>query len=224
LAAELGLTLLANPVRSVDPDGAYHVILDRSAPTSKVRVLQKKLEQDDIFLEISYYGQQADAFRNAIQESISNVFSNDVEGVTIIKSGGTYHVFVLASSNSNDITKRVEDHVERIRLLFDAPSVSVKVDLDAGKPTATEFLATARRKAPATCEAMQSELAARGFPGLSLEWVNHQFDRLRKGNLLHRQPDRTYVLTHAGLQALGSGKGRNSPDVMRLLDLARREN
>jgi hypothetical protein len=221
-AADFGLALLVSPALSPDEDNVYHIILDRSSPNSKIRKLQANLELEGIGLQVGYYGESADVFRSALTESISKVFGSQIEGVTVFRSGGAYQVVIFADSDSGTLAAEAEEHVNQIRRLFDNPPVALRVELDVNKPTAVEFLFMARRKAPVICETMLEELSSRGFQGLTLEWINHQFDRLRKGGLLHRQGNRTYVLTQAGLQALGSGKGRNSPDVTRLLDLARR--
>lgn len=221
-AAKIGIALGANPVASPDGAGVYHVILDRAAPRAKVKRLERTLAVDGINLKLSFYGEPPDPFRSAIKESVSRTFGNRIEAITVFESGGSYQIIIIPGGDSVGLKADIESHVDEVRRLFDSPPVVLKVELEASKPTAVEFLAIARRKSPVDCQAMQAELGVRGFRSLTFDWINHQFDRLRKGGMLHRQADRTYVLTQAGLFALGSGKGRNSPDVSRLLDLARR--
>ena len=52
-------------------------------------------------------------------------------------------------------------------------------------------------------------------------WMAHMADSLRKSGLVVRLKSGKYALSLAGLMALGSAKNAKSPDISRLLDLAR---
>ena len=98
-----------------------------------------------------------------------------------------------------------------------------KIYLISQEPIATntEILAILRKFSPSNCEELGSHLVERGFSVPSTDWINRKLDALRKAGLLVRFSNRTYALTLDALHKLGTRKDRHSPDVSRLLALAR---
>jgi hypothetical protein len=117
---------------------------------------------------------------------------------------------------------RVHDHVRQFVQLFRLPPASVLSLGEIALPTKFELLAIIRLRAPVDCEALRDALVERGLTVPSLDWINRQFDALRKSGLVVRRSDRHYALTLDALKRLGTLKGHRSPDVQRLLALAKR--
>lgn len=115
---------------------------------------------------------------------------------------------------------RINEHVSQFVQLFRLPQASVLSLGDISLPTKFEVLAVIRAKSPINCETLRDVLIERGLTVPSLDWINRQFDALRKSGLVTRRNDRQYVLTLDALQRLGTSKSRRSPDVQRLLALA----
>jgi hypothetical protein len=117
---------------------------------------------------------------------------------------------------------RITAQIKKFAELYPVRAVHVNFTADAILATNFEILAVVRRYAPIGCEDLRDRLLARDFSVPSLDWINRKFDTLRKTGLLIRRPDRTYALTADALHRLGTRKNRHSPDIGRLLALARR--
>jgi hypothetical protein len=118
---------------------------------------------------------------------------------------------------------RLESHAKTYVSLFGLREAIVHITSDLNLATNTEILTIIRGLAPASCEAVRDVLLERSFDVPSLDWINRRFDAMRRARLLVREPDRTYILTLEALRRLGTLKNARSPDVSRLLALARRK-
>ena len=121
-----------------------------------------------------------------------------------------------------ETARRLEEHLRKFADLFALPSLSMTPTGEADTATRTEILSAVRQLAPVDVAALARELTARGHDVPSLDWTNRRLDALRKSDLVLRRHDGTYVLTTEALARLGTRKGPRSPDVSRLLALARR--
>jgi len=89
-------------------------------------------------------------------------------------------------------------------------------------PTKFAVLRALRKISPANIESLSNSIVDRGFVVPSMDFLARRLDSLRKSGLIVRLKSGRYVLTSEGLGSLGTAKNRRSPDVERLLDLARR--
>lgn len=79
-----------------------------------------------------------------------------------------------------------------------------------------------RASAPVSPEDLLTKLTNSGFTVPSAEWLARRLDALRKASDIVRLGDGTYAPSAATIRALGTThQGRSSPDVSRLLALAR---
>ncbi|WP_336684309.1 hypothetical protein [Stenotrophomonas maltophilia] len=88
-------------------------------------------------------------------------------------------------------------------------------------PSKTKCLAALRQIAPATVASLADSLRYQNFVVPSHDWMSRRLDALRKSGMVVRLRTGGYVLSLQALRALGTIKGRGSPDVARLLALAR---
>jgi len=121
-----------------------------------------------------------------------------------------------------EVLPRLKEHLSKFAELFSLPGLSMTQFGEANTATKTEVLAILRQLAPADVSTLAGKLADQGFSIPSLDWVNRCLDSMRKSNLVLRRRDGCYVLTMEALRRLGTRKDRRSPDVRRLLALARR--
>lgn len=89
-------------------------------------------------------------------------------------------------------------------------------------PTPTSILKVLRINAPCSAEALTTFLKERGFTVPNVVWLNHALDRMRKSGLLVRSKNGDLFLSLYGLSRLGTAKNRQSPDILRALDFAKR--
>jgi hypothetical protein len=146
---------------------------------------------------------------------IRNSYTTVIEGVA--------QVWIEKKRELTDSEREaVTNHVRKYADLFNLRGAVLNVTSDFSLATPTEVLRAIRKLSPTTCEAVCHELESRGFSVPSLQWVNHKLDLLRKNGLVVRMPDRSYALTWLALHQLGTQKNKRSPDIGRLLALARR--
>jgi hypothetical protein len=89
-------------------------------------------------------------------------------------------------------------------------------------PTPTTILKVLRINAPCSTENLKNLLEKREFTVPTVAWLNHTLDKMRKAGLLIRGKNGEFFLSLSGLSRLGTAKSRQSPDILRALDLARR--
>lgn len=156
--------------------------------------------------------------------SLVNSFPDIVRNSYTTVLDGVANVWVEKKRDiSIEENTKIRELVDNISRVYKLRGAILRVTSDFRIATPTEFLRALRKIAPADCEDLDKELRTRNFSVPSLQWVNHRLDMLRKQGLIVRIAAGHYALTAVALQKLGTVKSRQSPDVIRLLALARRE-
>ncbi|TDM06121.1 MAG: hypothetical protein C4K60_15850 [Ideonella sp. MAG2] len=122
-----------------------------------------------------------------------------------------------------------EDHrlaiSERLGLFLSSFALSLSSLTQLGEGNAPGKLALLRQiraSAPVTAEELREKLTRKGLSVPSADWLTRRLDVLRKASEVVRLGDGSYVPSAATIRALGTTlHGRSSPDVSRLLALAR---
>ena len=89
-------------------------------------------------------------------------------------------------------------------------------------PGKLAFLKAIRQVSPAEPDAIRTELVNRGFSVPSDDWLRRKLDTLRKNDAIVRLTSGHYVLPSRTFDVLGTVRAGRSPDVTRLLALARK--
>lgn len=92
---------------------------------------------------------------------------------------------------------------------------------EANTPSKLATLSSIRRLAPVKLESLKSNLTEMGFEVPSDNWLLRNLDRYRKAGGIVRTGRGEYVLTYSSLMQLGTTKDSNSPDIVRLLAIAK---
>lgn len=88
-------------------------------------------------------------------------------------------------------------------------------------PGKLALLSAIRILAPTTPDFLLEDLQTRGFAVPSLGWLRRRLDTFRRSGEIIRLQDGAYALNVATISALGTSQRGRSPDVSRLLALAR---
>ncbi len=118
--------------------------------------------------------------------------------------------------------KEIEEKIREFLNILNITLASIRVTTSVNLATPTAVLRTLRIAAPVSGADLRLLLTAKGFVVPNEAWLSHLLDRLRKSQKVIRQKNGHYALTLDGLKSLGSEKRRNSPDVIRALDLSKR--
>ncbi|SDI56702.1 hypothetical protein [Salipiger marinus] len=152
---------------------------------------------------------------HAFPEWVRNSFLTiDSQGCTvwIVPKGG------VTRSYLEEIKNRAAIYINNASLSL----LEVKLTVNENLPSRTAILMELRIAAPINVEVLISRLESKGFSSPPIDYVNRHLDALRRAGQIIRRKDGLYCLTAGALKVLGTVKRRNSPDVVRFLDLARR--
>jgi hypothetical protein len=164
----------------------------------------------------------ADSIENGLRLSLVTAFPQFVRNVFVTVTNGIATIWLdnkRAILDAEDAAIRT--YIEQYILATFLASAEIYLISQEAIATNTEILAILRKFSPSNCENLSLHLVERGFSVPSADWVNRKLDALRKAGLLVRFSNRTYALTSDALHKLGTRKDRHSPDVSRLLALAR---
>lgn len=200
-----------------DPQG-------RRTPSGKVLAqLREAIAGAGATAEYLLIDEAAQQLEEGVKASLLNSFPSLVRNSYLSVSDGVAQVWIEKKKDLGvDDRARLTEHIRTYARLFNLRGATLHVMSDFALATPTEVLRAIRKLAPASCEQACRELEGRGFKVPSLQWVNHRVDLLRKGGLVVRMADGTYSLTWKALHQLGTVKDKRSPDIGRLLALARR--
>ncbi len=101
-------------------------------------------------------------------------------------------------------------------------AVGVSFTDSENTPTPTAILKVLRINAPCSAEALRALLKEGGLTVPNVVWLNHALDRMRKAGLVVRSKNGDFFVSLSGLSRLGTAKTRQSPDILRALDFAKR--
>jgi hypothetical protein len=195
----------------------------RQIPAPKVLAeIQSDLRDRGISAEYHLVDETGRVIDEGLRESLIERFPDLISKAVVSIEGGSIQVWIDTTREIDvEQASTIKEHVRKYAELFNVRSFKVDVANEANLPSNLELISLIRRLSPVDCYRLQRELLARQFEVLSPTWINHKLDTMRKAGLVVRMPNRTYALTTEALQRLGTAKGRNSPDVARLLFLAR---
>lgn len=225
-----GISLAGSIVKMPNVEGGIFIPIvtrrtsDGASKPAKSALLAAKQQIGELnyLPEFILVNEQSEEAEHSLRSSLLVSFPDLVRNAFLSIEASSSNVWLeLKKQATEDEKQRLNEHVGQSIGLFKLPPVSVLSLADIELPTRLEILSLIRSMAPVNCEALHSELQHRGFTIPSLDWINRQFDLLRKTGFVVRRHDRNYVLTLNGLKRLGTSKGRRSPDVIRLLAIAK---
>ena len=159
----------------------------------------------------------------SLRASLLSSFPNDIRNAFFSPSGAQPQAWIEFKGPPDEPTiRRLDEHLRKFAEIFSLPSLSMTRLGETEAATKIEILSAIRQIAPADVPSLMNELISRGLGVPSIDWVNRRLDALRKSGHVLRRRDGAYVLTARALTQLGTHKDRRSPDVRRVLAIARR--
>lgn len=153
---------------------------------------------------------------------------SEYAGITLKLStsnaGITNFLFEKAESADDEILNRLKIDIDFISFVLDEAVGSVEFIGETFNPARIRLqtLNLLRQIAPANLEKIVEELERVRSEAVPEKSVKAALDAVRKQGLVHwSKSQKKYFLTKSGLNLLGSGIGADSPDVVRILALAR---
>jgi hypothetical protein len=148
-------------------------------------------------------------------ELVRNVFFKS-------KSRGAEIWIMPKTRNALNAKEKIYKLIERTMSRHGVRGWIIKYASEENVPTKTAILSVIRKNSPLGVETLFSDLTKIGFDVPNEAFLMRMLDNLRKSNLVIRRGDGLYVLSLLALRHMGTSKNSRSPDVSRLLDLARK--
>ena len=159
---------------------------------------------------------------DGLRASMLHSFPDVIRNAFLSMQGASAQVWLvpkvaLSSENLGLIREKISLYLQ----LFDISDFSVDVTSTANLPSRLNCLQVIRINSPTNIDVLISKLRHKGFTIPSEDWMSRMLDVLRKHGLIIRSKQGLYYLSLEGIKALGTTKGRRSPDITRMLALNR---
>jgi hypothetical protein len=225
-----GITPLGPVVANPDQENAFMVFLARAydsngseQPSERmIRTVVKMLKDQSINISIAFIDEKAASLDKAVSAMLIDKFQHAVKGSVVAFDNGLALVSVeLTDQASNEDKGVIEAETTELLGYLGATKASFVFSNSLELPTVTAILGRVRKAAPVSVEELAEKLTKAGFEEPTEAWLTRILDRWRKKGLVYRRPDKRYILTLKGLNAAGTRRNRNSPDVSRALAMNR---
>lgn len=227
----LGFKLVGEPIQDSSQENRFHVFIEVSRDVKgsqdpsnfKINTQAKKFEQAGFEVAFVLIENEKEDIQASIRSILFRFYPDIVRNSFLSFEKELASVWIepkktLSIEEKDSLTSKVKELLQ----VLETPLEEVRFTSTENVPTRTACLNSIRLKSPVTQEELQSVLIERGFSIPSEGWLSKMLDGLRRSGLILRKKNGQFTLTLSGLNALGSGKGRRSPDIARLLDLSRR--
>lgn len=227
-----GLTLEGHIVSSTSHIPTYFVTIlvnrdsdGRQIPNNRIlHSIKENLTNERISVEFLLRYADSEQIESGLRATLLHSHIDHIRNVFVSFESRNADVWiepkhVLEESDINSLRSRAQTFLE----LFELKLTNLSVTSDEVLPTKYAILTTIRILAPASLSALSVELGRRGFKIPSPDWLVRRLDVLRKSGNIVRLAGGQFALTRLSLHTLGTAKNRRSPDVGRLLALARRD-
>jgi len=225
-----GLAANAEPIRDPADPNRYFVFLrvefderGRQSPnrnaidTAVAALMERGLAVEVLLIDTRTLDIESGArasLLHAYPDAVRNVF------LSVAKEGVSVWIDAKRSLDEQ-LRKSLVERLSSFLGQFDLTVNSLATLGEENVPGKLALLSAIRLAAPATPESLISRLRSSGFAVPSVDWIMRRLDAHRRAGEVVRLHDGTYALNVATIRALGTSQRSGSPDISRLLALAR---
>jgi hypothetical protein len=232
LLDKLGLIIEGSLIENPDKPSSYLAFVRTTSdkdgvvrPTDgELAKAKKKLAAKDTDLSLSRIDDRTSLLGDAVEALLRKNFEGLTEHSIISLRGNDCHVYIsLVGTADDELTNAIEKAVVELLELHGLRKTNFVFSVAVASITVTGLTSVLRKHAPSSVEELCDLVVEVGFEKPTRDWVNKTLDRWRKRRLVFRRADGRYILTLEGLNQLGTSHNRRSPDVVRALAIARRD-
>lgn len=227
-----GISLAGEPIKDSGVEGHFFVYVstnrdseNRQIPSN--RILNKArdmLAENGVHVEFLLTDAYAQDIEAGLRATLLHAFGDYVRNSFLSMNDGSANVWIEQKKTLEDEVKvQIERKIHLFVEDFDIKVDTISTTNNENLPTKFALLKSLRQIAPASVMELKHFLVSRQFVVPSDDWLNRRLDALRRAGAVVRVSTGTYSLSLQTLQNLGTEKnGHRSPDVSRLLALARK--
>ncbi|TXH57794.1 MAG: hypothetical protein E6Q97_03760 [Desulfurellales bacterium] len=190
---------------------------------ASLHLTAKRLRLQGINVQFLLRYEQAEEIESGLRATVLHSHIDHVRNVFVSLSANEARIWIEPKhALSAETIREIEDRSQTFLALFDVQLTEILLTSEELLPSKLAILTTIRQLAPAPMTAIAAELLKRGLTVPSDDWLKRKLDLMRKDKDIVRLESGKYVLTRYTLHRLGTAKSFRSPDIARLLALARR--
>jgi hypothetical protein len=225
-----GIAIGSSPIPDPGNAARYFVFIATSSdaagrlqPTRRtLNEAAASLAQQGLIVEFLLADNQSKDIEAGVRATLLHSFPNDVRNVFLTVHDDIANVWIdakraLDQSRRDAMKGRMKIFLTGLELTLGAVSTLGEANI----PGKVAILKAIRLSAPSSPLEISALLKQREFVIPSNEWLTRRLDALRRSDEIVRLHDGTYGLTASALRSLGASQHGRSPDVSRLLALAR---
>lgn len=224
-----GMRLAGELVGNPDVNNGMYIPLKVARISGKMRPSQKEiiylkdeLVDSGITPEFILIDKEEKSLESDLRASLLTSLPDLVRNIFVTVNGTSTEIWVDEKRHLEEMqASNIERSINKFLELRSMSPSKILYMTDQSIATNTEVLSIIRKNSPIDALKLKAYIEELNFSVPSLDWVKRKLDALRKADAVMRLPDGSYVLTAASLHKLGTRKDRHSPDVSRLLALAK---
>jgi len=227
----LGIAVEGTIIEDVSKASGYLVFVTVTRDTNnlqqptnrKLHAIRNELAQEGTHVEFMLKNSYALDIEAGLRATLLHHHIDAIRNVFFSADKKGAHVWIepkrkFTEEETVDVTRRSTVYLASLDLNL----VTLRTTIDENLPTKFVCLKMIRQMSPIHIESLMAQLVAADFTVPSVDWLLRRIDSIRRSGLLVRLSNGSYVLSLEGLRSLGTTKNRRSPDIARLLALARR--
>jgi len=225
-----GLAANSEPIRDLVDHNRYFVFLrvefderGRQSPTRHaIETAVAALKARGLTVEVLLIDTRTLDIESGARASLLHAYPDAVRNVFLSVGKQGVSVWIDAKRSLDEqLRKSITERLSVFLGQFDLKIDSLSTLGEGNVPGKLALLNSIRLAAPATLESLIARLQSSGFSIPSVDWLRRRLDVHRRAGDVVRLHDGSYALNAATIRALGTSQRGRSPDISRLLALAR---
>lgn len=230
LLRDLDIEVAGSLVQDIEEAGRFLIFVpvsrdaeNRQIPSNrKLHLARERLEADGYGVEFLLRDAQAGDMEAGLRATLLHGFIDDLRNVFLSTDQGQAYVWLepkrsLSDEKIREITERAKIYLEP----FDLALAPIRSMAGENLPSKLACMKAVRLLAPAKLESIAKYLSDQGLTVPSRAWLSKRLDAIRRNGMIVWLDSEQYVMSLQGLHVLGTAKNGRSPDVTRVLAMAR---
>ncbi|MCV9997585.1 hypothetical protein OE766_04945 [Pararhizobium sp. YC-54] len=230
ILSERGLPLSGRIISDIFDETHFYVFVvterdenNHQVPSNrKLDLIANEFKNNSMNIEFILTGADNRDVEAGVRASLLHSFGDFVRNSFLSVVARSAHIWIEPKGPiPANVLSEIKD---KLKILLDSFGLSLgELYFTSAENLPSKFacLNIIRLIAPADLPAIADKLKSKGFSVPSHAWMSRMLDNLRKSGLIVRLKSGGYALSMNALKSLGTAKNRNSPDITRILALAK---